>query len=231
MPNEFRRSLSAVRFAANPRTAGEALASILEAGGQVLAQITAESAVSRPQLAVSRVRGTGRGVHFQGLVDRLEAERPVVLESPFEGSERVAGAVWRSESHAASLAKLRWSAGADDLPLHSHPDSDRFIIVQKGRGFFHYSPLREHVFDGQNVRTIPARERDVFIFTRGLLHTFSTTGHAMTLLSVQSPFLAFDDPKQYRLATPLWVACDHPDSDPGIGLDPLWSIIGGPMGS
>ena len=186
--------------------------------------------------AVGRLRGTGRGIHFRDLVGALEAERPLKLVSPFENSERVAGAVWTTAVPAgttgpAALAKLRWSAGADDLPMHVHDLSDRVIVVDKGRGYFHVSGQPAEEFDGTSVRTIPARERDVFIFTRGIAHTFSTLHEPLDLLSVQSPFLAFDDPRQYRLPKHVWKARDNPEAtEPKVGCDPAWTVLAGCCG-
>lgn len=181
--------------------------------------------------AVGRLRGTGRGIHFRDLTARLEAEHPIELKSPFEASDLVAGAVWEGASnlgpkHTGALAKLRWSAGADDLPMHVHEFSDRFIVVHQGRGFFHVSDQSIGDFDGSDVRSIPARERDVFIFTRGVVHTFSTLDHPMTLLSCQLPSIAFDDPKQYRLPAYRWIAREHPERIPSsVGCDPAWTVL------
>jgi hypothetical protein len=120
------------------------------------------------------------------------------MEIPFEGSDLVSGGAWiaerilaRSDGGTAPLdaaiAKLRWESGADDLPLHVHDHSARFIIVLEDRGYFHVTDHSPERFDGTGVRSIPARERDIFAFTSGLLHTFSTAEHPMTLLSVQVP--------------------------------------------
>lgn len=178
---------------------------------------------ARRVAAVSRLRGTGRGIRFRDLVAALEREHPITLESPFEGSMKVAGAAWNSRSGA--LAKLRWSEHADDLPMHVHEHSDRFIIVDQGRGFFHVTDETADDFTGTKVRTIPARERDVFMFSRGVVHTFSTAEEPMTLLSCQLPFLAFDDPRQYRLPKVRWIARERPDTYPvTVACDPGWMI-------
>jgi mannose-6-phosphate isomerase-like protein (cupin superfamily) len=190
----------------------------------------------RPVAAMSRVRGTGRGVHFGSFIEAMEEEHPLRLESPFEGSDLVSGGAWIAERLLsqpeqsavpldAAVAKLRWAAGADDLPLHVHDHSARFIIVLEGRGFFHLSDQSTDRFDGLGVRSIPARERDIFAFTPGLLHTFSTSEYAMTLLSVQMPYLAFDDPDQYRLPARRWTARDNPEpAPPRVVCDPWWAI-------
>ena len=149
----------------------------------------------------------------------LERDHPITLEYPFEGSDRVGGAVWRGDEMLSSdrdnaLAKLRWDAGADDLPMHVHTRSERCIIVLEGRGFFHVSDQSFEAFDGSDVRTIAARERDVFLFTRDVVHTFSTAEYAMTLLSCQLPFIPFDDPTQYALPACRWTAAS------GLGHEP-----------
>ncbi len=181
--------------------------------------------------AVGRLRGTGRGIHFGSLMQKLETEHPLELVSPFEESLLVAGAVWDGNALVgrnckAALAKLRWSAGADDLPMHVHDFSDRFIIVHEGRGFFHVSNQSFDGFDGSDVRSIPVRERDVFLFTRGVVHTFSTLDQQMTLLSCQLPYLAFEDPDQFRIPKKCWTARDNPEPKlPLIGCDPAWTLL------
>jgi quercetin dioxygenase-like cupin family protein len=123
----------------------------------------------------------------------------------------VGGAAWVGRDligphEDAALAKLHWLPDADDLPMHIHPLSDRFIVVLRGRGYFHYSEESLADFDGSSVQTIAARERDVFAFTRGTVHTFSTAESDLVLLSCQLPYLPFDHPKQYRLPAHQWTA-------------------------
>lgn len=174
-------------------------------------------------LRLGRLRGTGPGVSCGALIEQLQAAHPLKLQYPFEGSDRVGGAVWdcgkilRDPSLTAGIAKLRWRPQATDLPLHTHEHADRFIFVLEGRGFFHWSSQSADDFDGPasapGVETIAARSRDVFVFRRGLVHTFSTQDHDMTLLSVQLPMIDFDDPDQYRLPKQRWTA-DAPASAP-----------------
>lgn len=186
---------------------------------------------TRGAAVVSRIRGTGRGVSFTGLVTELERAHPLQLEYPFEGSDRVGGAVWVAKellrgTSTTSVAKLRWDSRALDLPMHVHDHSDRFIIVLEGRGFFHVTDEPAERFTGKRVRSIPARERDVFLFSRGVVHTFSTDAEPMTLLSCQLPYLAFDDPKQYRLPQIRWTAKEFQDPyPPGIACDPAWTVL------
>lgn len=178
-------------------------------------------------LILGRIRGTGPGVSFGAMIQELETTHPITLQYPFEGSHLVGGAVWDNPlntssfptappsepqspqehtNHPPAIAKLRWLEHADDLPMHTHAFSDRFIIVLDGRGFFHWSDQDAETFDGSSVQTIAARSRDVFVFRRGLVHTFSTQEHAMTLLSVQWPYYAFTDPRQYQLPGFWWTA-------------------------
>lgn len=184
----------------------------------------------RPLAVVGRVRGTGRGVSLTALLDQLERDHPVELVSPFEGSNLVSGAVWMPEQVTGqpaplSIAKLKWDARAIDLPMHIHEHSDRFILVRRGRGFFHVSDESVDEFTGRRVRTIPARERDVFMFSRGVVHTFSTDTESMDLVSCQSPFLPFDHPDQYRLPKVRWIAGEHADEYPvAVACDPGWMV-------
>ena len=214
-----------------PYTGCNVLAALME-WAQTLVGRLHEEANGTPTALLGRLRGNRRDLHFSELVAKLEADHPVTMQSPFEGSDRVSGAVWVASDFATgrrtdgSLAKLRWDAHADDLPMHVHDFSDRCIIVHSGRGYFHVTDESEDAFTGTRVRTIPARERDVFLFTRGVVHTFSTADHAMTLLSCQLPYLAFDDPKQYRLPKVLWTARTHRDTYKAeIATDSTWARL------
>jgi len=183
-----------------------------------------------PLAVVSRLRGTGRGISLSALLAELDREHPIQLVAPFEGSDRVSGAVWHGqqvtgEPLTTSVAKLLWAPGAVDLPMHVHDHSDRFIMVRKGRGYFHVSSESPEQFTGKSVRTIPARERDVFMFSRGVVHTFSTDKDSMELLSCQSPFVPFEDPDQYRLPAVRWTAGEQPDNYPvTVACDPGWMV-------
>ncbi len=207
-----------------------ALVSLAEQG---ISDLRNRPPAQAPIAAVGRLRGTGRGVSWRKLIEELGREHPICLISPFEGSDRVSGAVWLASEllgtgSAVSVAKLRWEGHALDLPMHVHEHSDRFIIVHEGRGYFHVSDESVDGFTGARVKTIPARERDVFIFTRGVVHTFSTDSEPMTLLSCQLPFLPFDHPDQYRLPKVRWTAADHRSDGPaGVACDPAWTVLMG----
>ncbi|MFN0133120.1 MAG: cupin domain-containing protein [Phycisphaerales bacterium] len=193
----------------------------------------ASGLIPRPAAAVGRLRGTGRGVSSTRLIEELERAHPLTLSSPFEGSDRVSGGVWLARDvlgngSTTSVAKLRWESRAVDLPMHVHEHSDRLIVVHKGRGFFHVTSESVDGFTGTSVRSIPARERDVFHFTRGVVHTFSTDTEPMVLLSCQHPFLPFDHPDQYRIPRVRWVAADHQDEyGVGVGCDAAWTLLTG----
>lgn len=191
------------------RTGGDVLAAIVATAHRALSSLE----LSGPSAFLGCLRGTGPGVSLTALDERLEQDHPLTLVSPFEGSERVAGAVWGPDltGREAGVAKLRWAEGATGLPMHTHTVSDRFIIVLKGRGYFHCSRQSVEAFDGRDVTTIAARERDVFCFTRGVVHTFSTDREPMTLLSCQLPFVPFDAPDQYTLPAVRWIAAERLD--------------------
>lgn len=168
--------------------------------------------------ATGRIRGTGPGVSFTSAIAALERSWPIKLKFPFEGSARVGGAAWPAcellgpEEDGAAV-KLRWEPGADDLPMHTHTTSDRFIVVLEGRGYYHVSEQTVEAFDGSGVRTIAARPMDVFAFTRDVVHTFSTgPDEGMTLLSIHLPFVPLDDPRQYALPAFRWTAGEHLDA-------------------
>lgn len=211
-------------FSLRPATTGfEVFTGLLALAAETIALLSE----STPALT-GRVRGAGPGVSFREQISVLERDHPIELVFPFEGSEHVGGAAWRTNDlqtppplpghtrrlssflppppTAAGIAKLHWRAGADDLPMHTHPTSDRVIVVLEGRGFFHASSQRIDRFDGSDVKTIAARSGDVFAFRRGTVHTFSTTGHGMTLISCHLPFLELDDPAQYALPSFRWTA-------------------------
>lgn len=168
--------------------------------------------------ATGRIRGTGPGVSFSAAVAALERAWPIELRFPFEGSALVGGAAWSARDlidpeEDAAAVKLRWEPGADDLPMHTHTSSDRFIVVLEGRGYYHVSGQAVDAFDGSDVRTIAARPMDVFAFTRDVVHTFSTgPDEGMTLLSIHLPFVPLDDPGQYALPAFRWTAREYLDA-------------------
>lgn len=141
---------------------------------------------------------------FQSWFSRIEERFPVKVETPFEGSDFIGGGAWLGSEHFGqrpddALAKLCFAKGAVDLPMHAHEHSDRFIVVLEGEGRYHHASGSVHEFTGEGVQSVPVRAGDLVVFTRGLVHTFSTPDRPMTLLSWHRPYFAFLDPRQYRL--------------------------------
>jgi mannose-6-phosphate isomerase-like protein (cupin superfamily) len=85
-----------------------------------------------------------------------------------------------------------------------HEHSDRFIFVESGSGFFHFSDGALATFDGRRVVSLPVGQGDMILFTRDVLHTFSAPDQSLNLLSYHSPEIGFDDPRQFTLPRVLW---------------------------
>lgn len=146
----------------------------------------------------------------QAVQEDFQCDYPMELHSPFEGAESVAGAVWMRRSlfgheRDDAVMKLRFDAGAYELPLHVHDHSDRVIVVLKGIGEFHYTDESPETFDGAGVTTIPVEPGTVLVFTRGLLHTFSAPDEPLYLLSYHAPFIPLEDSRQFSLPPCRWI--------------------------
>lgn len=201
---------------------------LLTLASQTLARLRSSSDADRIA-ATCRIRGTGPEASFRRMIQDIELAHPLELIYPFEGSDRVGGAVWPAASiagEASAVAKLRWESRALDLPMHAHLCSDRCIFVMEGRGFYHVSDEPIDHFTGDHVRTIAAREGDVFVFTRGVVHTFSTWSSPMTLISCHMPYIPFEDPQQYVLPSVRWTAGTClPSTEGEIQIDPTFSVL------
>jgi mannose-6-phosphate isomerase-like protein (cupin superfamily) len=160
-----------------------------------------------PRVALNtRIRGTGPGVAFGALIDRLVELRPA-WQCPFEGSDLVSGAALPASAVLGpqrddGFLLLRFEPETKDLPLHVHNDSDRFIFVIGGRGFFHVTGDSLDEVHQSPIRHVPARDRDVLMFRRGTVHTFSTGSHPLHLLSYHRPFIPILSPNQYQVSDP-----------------------------
>jgi mannose-6-phosphate isomerase-like protein (cupin superfamily) len=191
--------------------------------------VSAESLPSRVAL-LTRVRGTGPGVHFGQLVEALE---PAAFRwvCPFEGCSSIRGAVVRGadvvgDRRDDAFLFLEFAPYTTGLPLHIHEDSDRFIYGIGGRGFFHVShdPLERG--RGRSLRHVPVRDRDALMFRRGTVHTFSTGEHPLTLLSYHRPYVPLEDEKQFRVS-------ERPEKpseflrglQSSISFDSAWSVL------
>jgi len=140
----------------------------------------------------------------------FQRDYPMELQSPFEGVDSVAGAAWIGSElfdgdRDDALMKLRFDAGAYELPLHVHEHSDRVIVVLKGSGQFHFTTQTLSGFEGRNVSTLTVEPGMVLVFTRGLLHTFSSPVEPLYLLSYHAPFIPLDDPRQFTLPEARWI--------------------------
>lgn len=192
--------------------------------------IEAEELPTRVAL-FGRVRGTGPGVSFTQLFERLRAAFPVPLESPFEQCESVGGAVLEareliSPERDDALLVLRFDRASRDLPMHAHQDSERFIYVASGRGFFHVSNEPVSGFTGSQIRHIPVRASDIVMFSRGTVHTFSTDSEPLVLLSYHAPYVRLDDERQY--VVPPVRSCPGRTADPEqsqIACDAAWLCV------
>ncbi len=184
-----------------------------------------------PRAVIGRVRGTGPGVSFGAMVDAIQESFPTALHSPFEGSHSVAGGVLLPEQAQLDdrddgFLFLRFDAHSRDLPMHTHEFSDRLIYVLKGRGFFHVTPEDSPSFDGRHIRHVPVRSRDVLLFKRGTLHTFSTGPDPLFLLSYHAPFIPLDSPRQYTLPDRIVLPAETADvAESRITCDPAWSRL------
>ncbi len=208
----------------------QALKAIIQQAESYTATLQANDKHS-PKAILGRVRGTGPGVSFGSLVDAIRSAFPVEMESPFEGSSNVAGGVLLPAEAGIhdrndGLLFLRFGANTTDLPMHTHEHSDRFIYVLEGRGFFHVTHENVSEFDGHKVRHVPVRSRDVLLFKRGTVHTFSTGAEPMLLLSYHSPLISLTDPRQYKLPNRAILPPEIIDTSRSrITCDPAWSCL------
>jgi len=95
---------------------------------------------------------------------------------------------------------LRFAAGTEDLPLHVHEFSDRLLVVTSGVALFHYLPDARNL---RELRSIAVEAGDAVLFTRGVVHTFTSPLGDLTLLSYHAPFFEFDDARQFTIFSPL----------------------------
>lgn len=154
---------------------------------------------------ITRIRGTGPGASFGDLVARIQDGLEFEWQTPFEGSHNVSGAVLEASrilgcDRDDGFLLLRFAAGTLDLPLHTHELSERFICVLEGRGLYHVAPDPLKSVAIERVRHVPVRSRDVLMFTRGVVHTFSTDTEPLTLLSYHRPYIPLEDQGQYRVS-------------------------------
>lgn len=192
-----------------------ALAQFFRLGRDVLASLRADIRLGRLRGPVFLAGGRRSPLAQRAgaLLRQIDAEYDIELKSPFEDTASIAGALWSGRELFGmgfddGLAKLRFSAGTLDLPLHVHEHSDRFIAVVAGEGRFWWSAEPWQGFRGRDIQSECVRPGDVLVFTRNLLHTFSAPDQDLVLLSYHSPEIPFEDPRQYTLPTLRWMPRD-----------------------
>ncbi len=138
-----------------------------------------------------------------------EVAHPIELEPGFEGVPSIAAGVWAGAAVFQqpcddAIVMLRWSVGTIDLPMHVHAHSDRFIVILEGTGVFHKTaePLDE--FTAGAIKSTSVKARDVLVFDRNLLHTFSAPSEDLVVLSYHAPLVDLDDPRQFTLPAVEW---------------------------
>lgn len=200
--------LSSLQKTRHPAWTG-ALARFIEQARSVLRYVAADQASGRlEERSFLAGRADQVGIRRRDMEDIL-SNYPLELISPFEETASIAGGLWSGRSlfgqaYEDALAKLQFSAGTLDLPMHTHDHSDRFIVVARGSGHFWWSDDCLSSFSGRSIESRPVRPGDVLIFTRGLLHTFSAPDEELLLLSFHSPEIAFTDSRQYTLPKLRW---------------------------
>lgn len=204
----------------------QAKRALMKWGSEAINHLNVEDPNQRVRACIGRVRGRGPGASIGRIFTHMMNSDPQPLVSPFEGSESVSGAAWVGDTPSAervAWARLRFAPGTDGLMLHVHEHADRFIMVDEGRGLFHFSSSSLAEFTG-DVRSTPIRERDVLLFRRGLLHTFSAPSEPLILWSFQAPFIPFDDPSQFTPVSPSWYPRDLANTST-VACDPAWTVL------
>lgn len=190
-----------------------ALAKLFDVAERTIAQVNAEIRAGRlgpRSFLFGRVSRPFTRNMIADLASLIDAEYPITLQAPFEDTPSVAGAVWSGgelfgTERNDGLLKLRFERGALDLPMHIHEQSDRYIVVLRGGGVFHFTdePLRD--FTARRIQCRPVQTGDVLIFSRGLLHTFSAPNTELVLLSYHNPLIPLNDAAQYTLPERRWI--------------------------
>ena len=186
------------------------LARLFEFGRQLTCNLNAEIQAGRlpPRTCVKSVLANGQSSDQTAITElqSLRQDYAIELHAPFEGVASISGAVWMGSELFGSnrddaVLKLRFDAGTRDLPMHSHEDADRVIVVIEGAGEFFVSREPVEEFSGANIRSTAVAVGDVLAFSRCVVHTFNTDSSDLVLLSYHSPFIPLNDPRQYTLPT------------------------------
>ncbi len=156
-----------------------------------------EAASGAAVVRFGRLREASKWGTAKALHKGLRETHPIRVESGFEGNPGVEGGAWRPNGGGDDgLVHLRFAAGTEDLPLHVHEFSDRLLVVTSGVGMFHYLPDAENT---RELRSVVVETGDAVLFTRGVVHTFTSPIDDLTLLSYHAPFFEFDDTRQFTI--------------------------------
>lgn len=189
-----------------------ALAKLFGIAERTISEVNAEVRAGRlapRSFLFGRLSGPFTRNMVADLASLIDSEYPITLEAPFEDTPTVAGAVWSgaelfSTGRNDGVLKLRFERGALDLPMHSHEQSDRYIVVLRGNGTFFFTDEAIGEFTAAEVRAQPVQTGDVLIFTRGLIHTFGAPDEELLLLSYHNPLIPLEDAAQYTLPGIRW---------------------------
>jgi len=158
--------------------------------------VTPGSAVWFGHLKNTSAPGAAKAKH-----DEIRKSHPIRVDAGFEGNPGVEGGAWRpSDGGDDGLVHLGFAAGTEDLPLHVHEFSDRLLVVTSGMGIFHYLPPAATM---QELRAVVVEAGDAILFARGVIHTFTAPLCDLTLLSYHSPFIEFNDERQFKISDSL----------------------------
>jgi len=110
--------------------------------------------------------------------------------------------------------------------MHTHDHSERLIYVLEGRGIFHVAPSVPERATDPVIRQVPVRSRDVLLFRRGTMHTFSTASEPLLLLSYHAPFIPLENERQYSVPpTTVLPGADIQTQRSRATCDPGWSRL------
>ena len=147
-----------------PQAAFEALAGLARSYLKEMAASVNAAVAERERLSSHASEGRAR-VCRSGRSSKPSKSTSLNWDVLFEASSNVSGAVVKGVDLLGGQRDdgflfLRFAAHTQDLPLHVHYDSDRFIIAIGGRGFFHVSPDSLESGPERRLRNVPCRDRD-----------------------------------------------------------------------
>ncbi len=91
-----------------------------------------------------------------------------------------------------------------ELPLHTHPLSDRVIFIMRGSGFAYFSGTPRKDYNPNTIQRAEVKTGDVLCYPCDTLHTFGTTSSEIELLTYHSTFIPFESDDQYLASPDIW---------------------------